>query len=294
MDGLGDNTDDHILNLDEEEPSQEAEDVEMDNENSRDEPENPNEDPFVEKSRKRAPWWDDLIRIESEQKAQCKYCNIKLSCRKNGPTTHLSRHIYETCPIRPNHMKKQSKINFLPVDSCSGGSTNSIIPLLHDGKFDMLRMREVAAHWILMHEHPFSILEEEGYNLMMKRARPEWTKISRITGKVDCFKVYDQERKKLKTLLGKVGRMCLTTDLWEATPQKMEYMVITGHFVDSNWKLQKRVLNFFHLPPPRKGVQLSNAIYKCLQDWNIENKVIILGRSFIYLFMFFSSCFTLI
>ncbi|KAK9741429.1 hypothetical protein RND81_03G105100 [Saponaria officinalis] len=137
----------------------------------------------------------------------------------------------------------------------------------------MLRMREVAAHWVLMHEHPFSILEEEGYNLMMKRARPEWTRISRNTGKTDCIKVYEQEKKKLKTLLGHIGNICLTTDLWQSSPQKMEYMVITGHFVDSNWKLQKRVLNFFHLPPPRKGSQLANAIYKCLQDWDIENKI---------------------
>ncbi|XP_074315377.1 zinc finger BED domain-containing protein RICESLEEPER 2-like [Silene latifolia] len=124
-----------------------------------------------------------------------------------------------------------------------------------------------------MHEHPFSILEEEGYNLMMKRARPEWTKISRNTGKTDCVKVYEQEKKKLKTVLKQVGKICLTTDLWQSSPQKMEYMVVTGQFVDSNWKLQKRVLNFFHLPPPRKGQQLSNAIYRCLQDWGIENKI---------------------
>ncbi|XP_074277448.1 zinc finger BED domain-containing protein RICESLEEPER 2-like [Silene latifolia] len=68
---------------------------------------------------------------------------------------------------------------------------NTTLPQLHDGKFDMLRMREAASHWILMHEHPFSILEEEeGFNLMMKRARPEWTKISRVTGRNDYFKIF--------------------------------------------------------------------------------------------------------
>ena len=47
-----------------------------------------------------------------------------------------------------------------------------------------------------MHEHPFTIVEEEGFNLMMKRGIPQWTSVSR-----DSFKVYDFEKKKLKALL---------------------------------------------------------------------------------------------
>ncbi|WCJ31864.1 Zinc finger BED domain-containing protein RICESLEEPER 3 [Euphorbia peplus] len=45
------------------------------------------------------------------------------------------------------------------------------------------------------------------------------------------------------------------------------------HFVDRNWKLQKRVLSFVHLPPPRKGKDIANSIFKCLTEWGIENKV---------------------
>ncbi|XP_022714612.1 zinc finger BED domain-containing protein RICESLEEPER 3-like [Durio zibethinus] len=45
-----------------------------------------------------------------------------------------------------------------------------------NGKFDMVKMRETAAHWILMHEHPFSIIEEEGFNIMQKCGMPEWEK----------------------------------------------------------------------------------------------------------------------
>ena len=50
-------------------------------------------------------------------------------------------------------------------------------------------------------------------------------------------------------------------------------MVITGHFIDSSWKLQKRVLNFVHLPPPRCGIEITDSIYKCLKEWDIENKI---------------------
>jgi len=33
-------------------------------------------------------------------------------------------------------------------------------------KFEVLNMREATAHWILMHQYPFFILEEEVSNLM--------------------------------------------------------------------------------------------------------------------------------
>nr|GMD88120.1 zinc finger BED domain-containing protein RICESLEEPER 2-like [Ipomoea batatas] len=63
---------------------------------------------------------------------------------------------------------QQTKLNFMPSDGVS-----SSIPLLHLGKFDMELMRESAANWIMMLKHPFTILEEVGFNLMMKRGWPE-------------------------------------------------------------------------------------------------------------------------
>lgn len=76
----------------------------------------------------------------------------------------------------------------------------------------MLKMRGVA-HWITMHDHPFTIVENEGFNLIMKNGLLEWTSVSRFTIKNDAFKLYEFERKKLKTLLKKVDQINLTTNL---------------------------------------------------------------------------------
>ncbi|GMI80864.1 hypothetical protein HRI_001755700 [Hibiscus trionum] len=46
-----------------------------------------------------------------------------------------------------------------------------------------------------------------------------------------------------------------------------------AHFVDLDWKLQKRVLNFVHLPPPRRGANIADSILSCLKEWEIEDKV---------------------
>ena len=51
------------------------------------------------------------------------------------------------------------------------------------------------------------------------------------------------------------------------------YMCVTAHFIDANWVLQKRVLNFCHMPPPHNGVSLFENVYKLLSMWNIENMI---------------------
>ncbi|XP_071927051.1 uncharacterized protein [Coffea arabica] len=84
---------------------------------------------------------------------------------------------------------------------------------LHTCKFDMEAMREAAAHWVLVHEHPFTILEKEGFNIVMRRGMPEWQKISQGTAKNDCVTVYEVEKKKLKNKLKHVQKVSISTDL---------------------------------------------------------------------------------
>ena len=139
-------------------------------------------------------------------------------------------------------------------------------------KYDQAKMRESIATFVLMHEHPFNIVEQEGFNMMMKTASPFFTKFSRATVKNDCQALYEREKRKLKATLKCVNKISLTTDLWKSG-QTISYMVLTGHFVDDSWILQKRVLNFIHFPPPHSGYDIARAIFQCLTDWGIEDKV---------------------
>ena len=40
------------------------------------------------------------------------------------------------------HLKQQQLINFLPYDSSIGTNQSGFVSALHNGKFDMLKMRE--------------------------------------------------------------------------------------------------------------------------------------------------------
>ncbi|XP_073294474.1 zinc finger BED domain-containing protein RICESLEEPER 1-like [Primulina huaijiensis] len=50
--------------------------------------------------------------------------------------------------------------------------------------------------------------------------------------------------------------------------QKVNYMCLTSHFVDANWNLHKRILNFC-LISGHKGEEIGKCIERCLLDWSI-------------------------
>ncbi|XP_062150253.1 zinc finger BED domain-containing protein RICESLEEPER 2-like [Alnus glutinosa] len=96
--------------------------------------------------------------------------------------------------------------------------------------------------------------------------------MSRATAKALCFDTYELEKKKLKNLLNRVHKVNITTDMWTSC-QKISYMVVTCHFIDSEWRLNRRVLNFCNIPPPHSGHIIADALHKCFRDWGIENKI---------------------
>ncbi|KAG8650730.1 hypothetical protein MANES_07G068232v8 [Manihot esculenta] len=106
----------------------------------------------------------------------------------------------------------------------------------------------------------------------MRTATPYYQKVSRATARKDCFSTYEIEKKKVKALLKDTDKVSVTMDLWKSG-QHISYMVVTAHFVDSEWKLQKRTLNFCDVPPPHTGVVICDVLQKCLVEWGIEDKV---------------------
>ncbi|KAI3836035.1 hypothetical protein MKX03_017832, partial [Papaver bracteatum] len=56
------------------------------------------------------------------------------------------------------------------------------------------------------------------------------------------MKLYKSEREKLKNQLDG-QRICLTTDAWTSI-QNLSYICVTGHYIDKDWVLRKKILNF--------------------------------------------------
>ncbi|GAA0169977.1 hypothetical protein LIER_24345 [Lithospermum erythrorhizon] len=78
----------------------------------------------------------------------------------------------------------------------------------------------------------------------------------------------------MKASMSKVNRISLTTDLWWSNEQNIGYMTVTGHYINSKWQLNRRVLSFINVPPPHSGVVLAKELIKVMDDWAIKNRVV--------------------
>ncbi|XP_026437405.1 zinc finger BED domain-containing protein RICESLEEPER 2-like [Papaver somniferum] len=57
-------------------------------------------------------------------------------------------------------------------------------------------------------------------------------------------------------------RICLTSDMWTSVTTT-GYISLTAHYVDQDWILQKKLLNFCPLPPPHTGLtKIDPAVLK--------------------------------
>ncbi|KZV18921.1 hypothetical protein F511_17827 [Dorcoceras hygrometricum] len=119
----------------------------------------------------------------------------------------------------------------------------------------------------IIDEHSFRIVEGEGFRLLMRIAEPRWTVPCRKTVASECFKLYDKEKVLMKKLL-KNQRLSLTTDCWSSI-QNLGYLTLTAHFIDDDWKLQKRILNF-SLVENHRGQTIGRIVESCLVDWRFD------------------------
>ncbi|XP_042472525.1 zinc finger BED domain-containing protein RICESLEEPER 2-like [Zingiber officinale] len=60
--------------------------------------------------------------------------------------------------------------------------------------------------------------------------------------------------------------------MWKSIAD-MDYVCLTCHYVDNDWKLQKKIINFFPLGPSELGQDVSKTIMERLQEWNIDGKL---------------------
>ncbi|KAG4996950.1 hypothetical protein JHK84_027983 [Glycine max] len=126
---------------------------------------------------------------------------------------------------------------------------------------------------IIEHDLPIKFVEFRNIRQWLKYLNPDVIPISRNTTKVDVLKIHMREKEKLKELMVRIpSRISLTYDLWTTCTTK-GYICLTAHFIDTNWRLNSKILNFCHMPPPHIGHELSKKILDFLIDWGTKKKI---------------------
>lgn len=212
--------------------------------------------------------WEHFTKIGS--RAKCNWCDVTYAAdsQRNG-TSNLKHHLLHQCKKFPKESldPTQQTLVLQQLKKEDGNGSGSVLTGVH---FDAEACRKALARMIIVDELPFKFVEGEGFLHFMSVVQPKLSIPKRITIARDCWDLYTSEKHKLKSVLNKSNQcVCLTTDCWTSV-QNLSYLCLTAHFIDHDWKIHKRILNFCPIVN-HKGVTIGKKIEKCLEEWLIGN-----------------------
>jgi hypothetical protein len=210
---------------------------------------------------------------ETELKGKCMACGSLFAKTASGTTSHWMRHL-NTCDLhKHNEKSKQQKIiNYRTEEEEEAEGDVETPAVVNPGHCDNAKIREIICKLIIVHDMPFRLVEYKWFNILMKALNRGYKKMSRNTIRNECMKLYESEKDILKKYFKNVKKISLTCDLWTSN-QTICYMSLVAHYIDADWNMHCRIINFIELEPPHSGVVISNALYDCLAEWKIEDKV---------------------
>lgn len=125
----------------------------------------------------------------------------------------------------------------------------------------------------IMHDYPLHMVEHPGFVAFVQSLQPRFDMVSFNALQGDCVQTYLREKQAIqKVIEGMPGRICLTIDMW-SSHLRVGYVFITGQFIDSEWKIHRKVLNVIMEPYPDSDTAFSHAIAVCRSDWSLEGKI---------------------
>ena len=220
--------------------------------------------------------WEHFTMLEGGDKnkprAACNYCNLDYAAdTKSCGTSTLWMHVEHKCKKCPfstwveENKKKQSSI--LQFTKKTEDSPNEEVASSGQVvKFSQKVVREEISKYLIMDELPFRHIDGKGFQRLIRYFFPKFEFPSRVTIARDIYQLFLDEKVRLrKELLN--HRLSLTTDCWTSI-QNISYLCLTAHWVDNNWKMQKRIISFIQVPS-HKGEMVGKELINCLNDWGI-------------------------
>lgn len=213
-------------------------------------------------------------------RACCKLCKQTFAYStgsKIAGTSHLKRHIaLGSCPkIKSLDRKQLALTSGLKIDGESLDPpkrryrTSSYL----NAQFDQDICNENLAKMIILHELPLYMVEHLSFVSFAQSLQPRFKMLTCEAIETEIMAVYQKERHFLLQVFGNMlGRISLTIGLW-TTSQTLGYVCLNGQFIDSDWKLHRRMLNFMMVSSPHSENALSEVISISLSEWNMKDKL---------------------
>jgi hypothetical protein len=129
-------------------------------------------------------------------------------------------------------------------------------------------------YWIVINQHPFTIVEEFSFISLISSIRPNTKIPSADTIKRNIINAYEINRDKVQIFFQNIsGKISFTLDIW-TSPSTKSFLALTAHFINNKWELQHTLIDFVQIFGKHSGDSIQNTFVLILNDLSIKNKVI--------------------
>ena len=142
-------------------------------------------------------------------------------------------------------------------------------------RYDPMVARESMARYIAVTDQPINFGDNPFFEEFIQTAyNPQFKSVSRSTTRNDLIRYFLTKRDELKAELQHLTvSIALTSDIWSAC-SKMDYLTVTGHYLDLDWVLQKKILGFRPMECTHTAGNIFNVIMSILETFEIQHRII--------------------
>lgn len=133
------------------------------------------------------------------------------------------------------------------------------------------KMTNAILYMICNDYQPISIVENQGFQHLLKVAAPQYKLPCRKTISNLIDKKYDAIATVFKSKIGKLESYTITTDIWTDTMQTRSFIGITLHFFDDN-QMNSATLGVYELNERHTAQYIADEILSICETWNIANE----------------------
>ncbi len=126
--------------------------------------------------------------------------------------------------------------------------------------------------WIVKDDQSFKVVENEHFKDMMSQVKPGLKIISSDTLKRRVMEEFKDKKEEMISFFDRLdAKVSFTTDCW-TSPNRIAFMGITAHYIDTDWNLCKMTLDFLPLPGKHTGECLAESFLSTLKTFKLQNK----------------------
>ena len=126
--------------------------------------------------------------------------------------------------------------------------------------------------WVAESKRPFAIVNDHGFQSLMKTGRPDYHIPSEHTVSRDVKQAFVHARKRVAKMLQEYeGQLNFATDAW-TSPNHKAFVAFTVHFAHEGTPFSM-LLDLVEVAMSHSGVNLAATFAKVLEDFGISDKV---------------------